>query len=181
MSRIAPVQSGHASAPVQKIFDTLQRSLGVVPNMTKVMANSPAVLQSYVGFAGALSGGSLTRAQGEQIALLTAEENSCTYCLSAHTVLGKAAGLDPGTIDAARQARAADAKTSGVLAFAKAVIAGRGAVSDADFAAARRSGLSDGELAEVVAHVALNVFTNYINRAFKTDVDFPVVHPAVPE
>jgi uncharacterized peroxidase-related enzyme len=181
MSRIALIQPGHAPAPVQKIFDALQRSLGVVPNMTKVMANSPAVLQSYVGFAGALSGGSLTRAQGEQIALLTAEENSCTYCLSAHSVLGKAAGLDVGAIDAARQGRASDAKTAGVLAFAKAVIAGRGAVSDADFASARRAGLSDAELGETVAHVALNLFTNYVNRAFKTEVDFPVVRPAIPE
>ncbi len=177
MSRL-PVQSVEtATGTTKDIFATLQKGLGVVPNMTKVMANSPAVLQAWAQFNGALGASKLPPALREQIALLTAETNACTYCLSAHSALGKLSGLSESQIHDARNQRASDPRQQAALRFARQLLDQRGGVSEADVRAARSTGFSDAELAEIVAVVALNVFTNFFNRAFDVDVDFPVVKP----
>lgn len=147
----------------------------MVPNMTRVMANSPAVLQSYAQFNSAMSAAKLSPKIREQIALLTAEGNACTYCLSAHSVLGKMAGLNQARIDGARKLESSDPRTFAALTFAQAVIDTRGGVVEGDLKAVRTAGFSDAEIAEIVATVALNFFTNFFNRAFDVDVDFPRV------
>ncbi|MFA6045638.1 MAG: carboxymuconolactone decarboxylase family protein, partial [Phycisphaerales bacterium] len=159
----------------KSILDGVKKAIGMVPNLHRTVANSPAALQGYVQFAGALAGGKLDPKIREQIAILTAETNSCEYCLSAHTLLGKSAGLNPSELEAARHGESADAKTTAALGFAKAVLAKQGGVTEADVAAARKGGVNDAELAEIVAHVGLNVFTNFFNRAFDVDLDFPRV------
>ncbi|MDX2131270.1 MAG: carboxymuconolactone decarboxylase family protein [Planctomycetota bacterium] len=175
MARL-PIQNPEAATGTnQEIYAHLRKVLGTVPNMTRVMGNSPAVLQAYAQFSGALNGAKLGAGVREQIALLTAEENACGYCLAAHSAIGKMVGLKPEQMDAARHAEATDPKTRGALRFAQAVLATKGGVSDADVQSARSAGLSDAELAEVVGAVALNVFTNYFNRAFSVDIDFPRV------
>jgi AhpD family alkylhydroperoxidase len=145
--------------------------------MMRTMAQSRAVLDGYLALNSALAKGSLGRKLGEQIALLTAEQNGCNYCASAHTALGKHAGLADSDIAAARDGRASEPRAQAALSLARAVIETRGHVSDAELAAARRAGLSDGEIGEVVAHVAVNVFTNYFNSLADTEVDFPAVRP----
>ena len=175
MARLTIQDTVTATGSNKQIFDSLQKALGTVPNMARVMANSPAVLQGYAQFSGALAGGSLPAKVREQIALLTAETNSCDYCLSAHSALGKLAGLSQSQIDGARNGESADKLTLGSLTLAQAVLGARGGVSEREIAAARAAGLTDGQIAEVVAAVALNVFTNYFNRAFDVDVDFPRV------
>jgi uncharacterized peroxidase-related enzyme len=177
MSRL-PIQSVEsATASTKDIFAALQKGLGTVPNMAKVMANSPAVLQAWAQFNGALGASKLSPKLREQIALLTAETNGCTYCLSAHTALGKLSGLSQAQMDDARNQRATDPLDQAALRFARQVLDRRGGVNDAEVGEARAAGLSDAQLAEVVAAVALNVFTNFFNRAFDVDVDFPVVQP----
>jgi AhpD family alkylhydroperoxidase len=116
----------------------------------------------------------------EQIALAVAETNSCDYCLSAHTALGRGAGLSNDELAASREARATDRKAAAALQFARVVVDRRGDVRDLDLAAVRAAGYSDGEIAEIIAHVALNVFTNYFNRAAQTDIDFPLVTAGQP-
>ncbi len=175
MARL-PIQNPQsASGSNKQIFDVLQKKLGMVPNMARVMGNSPAVLQGYVQLSGALASGRLTARVREQIALLIAEENGCAYCLSAHTAGGKVIGLDQSQIDGARHGESDDPSTRAALAFARAVIDTRGGVSDADVEVVRGAGFSDAEIAEIVGAVALSVFTNYFNRAFAVDVDFPRV------
>lgn len=181
MARLPILDPKAATGSNREIFDTLQKNLGVVPNMTRVMGNSPAVLQAFAQFNGALASTKLGAPIREQIALLTAESNSCGYCLSAHSAIGKMLGLKPGQIEDARLGESADPKTAAALRFARAVIDTRGGVSDGEIAAARAAGFSDAELAEIVGAVALNTFTNYFNRAFDVDIDFPVVHPRVAE
>ncbi|HEX5083959.1 MAG TPA: carboxymuconolactone decarboxylase family protein, partial [Blastocatellia bacterium] len=83
----------------------------ITPNMMKTMAQSPAVLEAYLNFSGALGGGKLNARLREQIALISAEVNGCGYCASAHTTIGKMVGLDEDAILAARNGNAADAKT----------------------------------------------------------------------
>ncbi len=175
MSRL-PIQNVESATGSNKdIFAALQKGLGMVPNMAKVMANSPAVLQSWVQFNGTLGAAKLSAQIREQIALLTAENNACTYCLSAHSALGKMVGLNQAQIDGARHLRSSDPRTLAALTFAQAVIDRRGGVDESDIKAVRAAGFSNAEIAEIVAAVALNFFTNFFNRAFDVDVDFPRV------
>ena len=175
MARL-PIQSVESATGSNKdIFAAFQKALGVVPNLAKVMGNSPAVLQAYAQFNGALSKGALSPKIREQIALLTAEANSCNYCLSAHTALGKLAGLNQAQIDAARHADSTDPRTQAALTFAQSVVNRRGGVGESEVKVLRTAGFTDAEIAEIVAAVALNIFTNFFNRAFDVDVDFPLV------
>ena len=178
MSRIAPVDRNTTNDSVRKNFDAVQKQLGTVPNMMRTMAQSPAVLEGYLGFGAALRRGRLPAALQEQIALAVAETNSCDYCLSAHTALGRGAGLSDDQLIASRDARASDPKVAAALQFARAVVERRGDVRDQDLASVRTAGYNDADIAEIIAHVALNVFTNYFNRAADTEIDFPRVAAA---
>ncbi|HEX6250554.1 MAG TPA: carboxymuconolactone decarboxylase family protein [Gemmatimonadaceae bacterium] len=177
MARITALDREHVAPRAGALLDAVKQKLGMVPNMMRTMAQSAAVLDGYLALNAALARGQLGGRVGEQIALLTAEQNGCAYCAAAHTALGKGGGLSDADIDAARSGRASDAKAAAALALARAVIETRGHVADADITAARKAGLADGEIGEVVAHVALNVFTNYFNSLADTDVDFPAVRP----
>ena len=149
--------------------------MGSVPNIFRLLAASPATLEAYLGFNRVLSHGALPAKIREQIALLSAETNGCDYCASAHTALGKHAGLSQDDINQALEGKAADPKADAAVRFAKLLLETRGHIGDADFIRAKEAGLSEAEIGEVVAHVAMNVFTNYFNIAFDTEIDFPVV------
>jgi uncharacterized peroxidase-related enzyme len=175
MTRIPPVDRNTTNGSVRSNFDAIQTQLGVVPNSMRTMAQSPAVLEAYLGLSSALRRGRLPVALHEQIALAVAETNACDYCLSAHTALGRGAGLSNDELAASREARAADPKAAAALQFARLVVDRRGDIRDDDLARVRAAGYTDGEIAEIIAHVALNVFTNYFNQAALPDIDFPLV------
>jgi uncharacterized peroxidase-related enzyme len=175
MSRFHPVEPSNAKGKQKELLDSVKGKLGIVPNMTRVMAASPAVLEAYLGFSGALATGLLDAKTREELALLTAQENHCNYCLSAHTAIGKMVGLNHDEIVASRKGSGTSPKTTAALTFAKCVLDTKGEISEADLATALSAGLSEGELAEIIAHVALNVFTNYFNVAADVDIDFPKV------
>jgi uncharacterized peroxidase-related enzyme len=175
MSRIPPVDRNTTNESIRRSFDTIQKQLGTVPNMMRTMAQSSSVLDAYLGFGAALSRGRLPVSLHEPIALAVAEINSCEYCLSAHTALGRGAGLSNDELTASREARAVDPKATAALQFARAVVERRGDVRDQDFVRVRAAGYTDGEIAEITAHVALSDFTNYFNRAAHTEIDFPLV------
>lgn len=175
MTRIQPVNYEASTGKVRELLDGVKSKLGMTPNMMKTMGQSPAVLEAYLSFSGALASGKLNARLREQIALITAEVNGCGYCASAHTAVGKMVGLGENAIAAARQGYSTDAKTDAALKFARNVIVNRGEISDADLQAVRDAGFSDGEIAEIVANIALNIFTNYFNIIAGTDIDFPKV------
>ncbi|HWP44842.1 MAG TPA: carboxymuconolactone decarboxylase family protein [Blastocatellia bacterium] len=179
MTRIQPVSYEQSSGKTKELLDQVKARLGRTPNMMKTMAQSPAVLEAYLNFSGALGGGKLSAGLREQIALISAEINGCGYCASAHAAIGKMVGLDESAIRAARSGNAADEKTDAALKFARAVIVNRGQVSDADLQAVKDAGFSDGEIGEIIANVALNIFTNYFNEIARTEIDFPKVEPGV--
>lgn len=179
MNRIEPV-SQTTDADVRRRFEAIEKQLGVVPNMMRTMAQSPRVLEAYLSLSSALSRGLLPPALQEQIALAVAETNACNYCLSAHTALGRRAGLSDEQLTASREGRGTDARSSAALQFALSVLDTRGGVSDQEFARVRAAGFSDSEIAEIIAHVALNIFTNYFNRAADTEIDFPLVTAGQP-
>ena len=175
MSRLPAIQTETANGKTKQMLEAVQSKLKMTPNMTRVMANSSAILEAYLSFSGALAGGSLPARLREEIALTVGEQNACQYCVSAHTAIGKLTGLTDTDIEQARDARSSSAKAAAALAFAQKVLARKGQVTDADFEAVRQAGFGEGEIAEIIAHVALNIFTNYFNLAAATDVDFPKV------
>jgi len=146
-----------------------------VSNMTRTMAQSPAALEGYLALARALRDGLLPIRLQEQIALVVAESNESDYCLSAHTAAGRGLGLSNDELVASREGRAFDRRVEAALQFARVTVERRGDVTDQELARVREAGFSDGKIVEIIAHVALNVFTNYFNRAARTDIDFPTV------
>ena len=180
MTRLKALGADEASAKTKELFNAIESKLGMVPNMMRTMGNSSALLEGYLNLSGALAKGSLGAKTGELLALAVAESNQCNYCLSAHTFIGeKLVHIDAGTLQKARYANADDAKTDAALKFATRLVDKKGLVNDTDVNAAKAAGLSQGEIGEIVGHVALNILTNYFNNTANTVIDFPVVETEI--
>ncbi|MFG3408714.1 carboxymuconolactone decarboxylase family protein [Streptomyces sp. NPDC048142] len=177
MPALHTVEPEIATGEAAALFTATHQTLGVVPNLARVMANSPAVLKGYLAAVTALSTeGTLSADVGESIALLVAQENGSDYCLSVHTFRGaRTARLSAAEATRARRGEADSPWTAAVLELAAATVRDRGTLADEQLTAARRAGLSDGQIVEVIAHVALNVFTNYLATAARVDIDWPLV------
>lgn len=177
MSRIpTPTTIEAAPAASQPLLEAVKQQLGVVPNLFRLVSNSPAALEGYLGLSGALGKGALPAPTRERIALAVAEINGCNYCLSAHTYLGKnLAKLDDAEMTANRSGASNDAKADAAVRFAAKVVRERGHVREEDVRAVKSAGYDDATIIEIVLHVALNTWTNYINEVAKTDIDFPEV------
>jgi uncharacterized peroxidase-related enzyme len=174
MQKIKAINIETADGKAKELLDGVKAKLGFVPNMMATMASSPTVLEGYLNLSGAL-GSSLNAKLREQIALTVAEINGCRYCASAHSAIGKMVGLDDHAVEDARLASAHDPKTDAALKFAKSLVISRGKASEAEIESAIAAGYSEKEIAEIVANVALNVFTNYFNETAGTVVDFPAI------
>ncbi|GGF64905.1 uncharacterized peroxidase-related enzyme [Mameliella alba] len=177
MTRI-PLPATIDDAPIasRPLLEAVKTSLGSVPNLFRLTANSPAALGGYLELSGALSKGDLPAATREGIALAVAQVNGCDYCLSAHAFIGKnMAKLDDAEIAANRRGGSTDPKADAAVRFAVSLVKARGNVTEAEVSAVKLAGYSDAQIVEIVAHVALNTLTNYLNEAFGTPIDFPVV------
>ena len=176
MSRIPTPSYDASPAASQPLLDAVKQQLGAVPNLMRVLGNSPAALEGYLALNGALGKGALDGRTRERIAMTVAEANGCDYCLSAHTYLGKnLAKLDDAELTANRDAASSDPKAAAALRFARTVVAERGRVSADDLDAVKAAGYTDAQVIEIVLHVALNTLTNYVNNVAGTEIDFPVV------
>jgi uncharacterized peroxidase-related enzyme len=178
MQTLKSIDPASVSGKTKQIFDALQKNLGTVPNLLRALANSPVALSAYVNFNSALGEAKLSGRLREQIAIAVANVNSCDYCLSAHNALGKLAGLGENDLSLAQKAEASDSKTAAALRFAAEIVRKRGLVPSSEIDAVRAAGYGDGEIAEIVAVVAINIFTNYFNHIAGTEIDFPVVKAA---
>jgi uncharacterized peroxidase-related enzyme len=174
MQRIPAINPETAEGKAKELLDGVKAKLGFVPNFLATMAHSPVVLQAYLNFSGTL-GSSLNAKLREQISLTTAEINGCRYCASAHTAIGKASGLDEAAILNARRAASDDAKADAALKFASALTVHRGKVSEDELEAIKNAGYTEKEISEIVANVALNIFTNYFNETAAPEIDFPAI------
>lgn len=175
MSRLPLLTAATASDDSKALLEQIHAAFGTTPNMFKAVAHSPAALKSMWGSFAAFSKGTLDAQLGEKIAVAVAERNACEYCLAAHMALGRKAGASADELAAAQMGEASDPKTAAALRFALKLVNERGQVSDADVQAVRAAGFGDAEMVEILAHVALNLFTNYVNVAFAVPVDFPAV------
>jgi len=178
MSRLTIPARDDVPQASKPILDAVHKQLGVVPNMFRLIAASPAALQGFTGNNGALAR-TLDVKTRERIALAVAQVNNCDYCLSAHSYLGlNLAKITPEEIALNRKGKSGDAKADAAVRFAAKVVRERGKVSDGDIKAVRDAGFSDGQIVEIIAVTAENIFTNLLNVVAQTDIDFPVVHAA---
>jgi uncharacterized peroxidase-related enzyme len=179
MSRIPAVDRASADPKSKPLLDAVNKAFGVTPNLFRVTAQSPAALEGLLGLSGALDNGSFKGKTREAIALAVAQANSCDYCLSAHTALGKRAGLSDAEVASARQGRASDPKTAAIVRFARLLVENSGHATDSELAQLHQAGVTEGEIIEIVANTVLNIFTNHLNHVAGTDIDFPVMRADV--
>ena len=175
MARIKLVEPAQATGKSQELLTALEKSIKSVPNLAKALANSPAALKAWMEFDGALSRGTLGAKLRQEISVAVAQRNGCEYCLSAHTAIGKSFGLTDPQLLSARQGQGTTPKATAALAFARELVEKRGQVPASSVQALRDQGFTDGEIAEIFAEVALNMFTNYFNIALDMDLDFPKI------
>lgn len=175
MARIEILNPETTTGEKKEILAQINNAFGVTPNMFKTIANSTPALKMMWSAFGALGSGKIGAKLGEQIAVAVADVNRCEYCLAAHTALGKGAGLSAETMAQAQLGRSTDPKTQAALTFVIKLVKERANVSPDDISSLKRAGYTEEEVAEILAHVALNIFTNYTNVAFDVPVDFPKV------
>lgn len=173
MSRITALDPAQATGKTAELFAAAKAKLGFVPNLMRTLGHSPVALEAYLVLGKTLGAGALPIRVREQLAIAIAETNACDYCLSAHSLFGKGAGLSDEAILDARRLQAADPKIDALLKFAATVVETRGRVDDAALAAVRTAGVSDAEIVETIAHIAVQTLTNYTNHVAQTVVDFP--------
>jgi uncharacterized peroxidase-related enzyme len=171
--RIPPVDPDRVSGSIGRRFAEIRARFALVPNLFRVLANAPVALEGFMSLGAALAGGSLDEKTREQLALAIAASNLCVYCLNAHTAMAAKIGLNQAEIDSAIRASAADMRTDAILKLARSIIVQRGELTDEDVARARAAGLSDGDIVETVANVALNIFENYMSHVARVPIDFP--------
>jgi uncharacterized peroxidase-related enzyme len=178
MSRIAIPALDDAPAATQPILDGVNKLLGFVPNLHRLMSQSPATLTGWLGLQSPLSK-TLDVKTRDGIALAVSQANECDYCLSAHSyVAGTFAKLPAEEITLNRQGKSSDPKRAAAVHFAKRVIETKGKVSDAELATVRAAGFTDAQVIEIVALSAQFLMTNFMNNLADTDIDFPAVAPA---
>lgn len=173
MQRIPQVDTDQADQATKELLHTIRGKMGGVPNILATMAQSTAATRAYLGFSEALSGGTLPTRLREQLALAVGEANGCDYCVAAHTALGEGAGLTVQETCDARRATASNEQERVALEFAKKLVLDRGVVSKVDIERLRHVGFNHGQVVEIVANVAMNLFTNYFNHVAGTEIDFP--------
>lgn len=175
MSRINVVTNDQANSEQQALFEAIQAQIGMVPNFLKVFANSPSALRAFLGLHTIANEGVLDAQTRERIALGLAEQNTCEYCVSAHTAIGRKAGLSNAEIEANRAGGSQDAKAAIAVKFARSLAEHNGEVATGELLEVRNAGYNDAEIVEIITHVGMNVLTNILGKASRVEIDFPKV------
>lgn len=172
---LPPLSDSEASGQARTYLKRVNSALGMVPNLHRTIAHSPSALRAYVDMATTLAGGMLDGKLREQIAVAVAGFNRCDYCASAHTVLGRAADISDEELAANLRGDSRNLRVAELLKFVYTILEHRGDVPDTAVKQVLDAGFSFGEVVEVIAHTAMNIFTNYFNRIARTEIDFPIV------
>ncbi|CAN7477740.1 MULTISPECIES: carboxymuconolactone decarboxylase family protein [Duganella] len=175
MTRIATIETATANAEQKALLDAIQGQLGMVPNFLKVFANSPVALRAFLGLHGIANGGTLDAPTRERIALALAQQNGCEYCVSAHTAIGRKAGLSGDEMTAARNGGSEDAQAAVAVKFAQSLMEKKGEISAVELAEIRGAGYSESDIVEIITHVGMNFLTNILGKASRVEIDFPKV------
>lgn len=175
MSRLNVVTPELASDEQSELFGAIRAKLGGVPNFLKVIANSPAALRAFLGLHVIAGDGTLDPQTRERIALALAEQTGCQYCVSAHTAIGRKAGLDSAEIDANRSGTSHNARAAAAVKFARSIAENHGDVSNGELLGLRNAGFDDAQIVEIITHTAMNLLTNFVGKISRVDIDFPKI------
>ena len=175
MPRLKPVRFDRATGRVRELLQSVQATLGMVPNLLLVMANSPVVLEGFLSLRDALDRGVLSDTLREQIALAVAERHRSEYCVAGHAAFGRAAGLSDEEIMDARYGRSSKSKVQAALRFACQVLEKHGDVANEDWARLCAAGYSDREITEMIGWISMNTFNDYFAQVAQAESDFPKV------
>ena len=174
MQRISALNPDTTTGTSKELFDAVHKKFGVVPNMIRTMGNSPAVLNAYLSFSGALDASSIGATLNKLIAIAVANANRCEYCNAIHGYLAEhLLKIDGETVVRARSADSSNSKIKKALEFAITLTQKRGHLENADVDTLKEAGYNEAQIAEIIAAVSLNIFTNYFNTALTVSVDFP--------
>lgn len=180
MARIQPVDPASASYSVKLLLDSIASDQrGAIPNVFKIMARSRVALRGYLSCSDALNSGALDPIFREQIGLAVAQANGSEYGLSMHASTAQKLALSEAEIAASRRAASKDAKKDAGLKFVRDLVVLRGQIDDRIFQDVRDAGYTDAEIVEIVATVALDIFTDYLNHVAKAKLDFPQVSTSI--
>jgi uncharacterized peroxidase-related enzyme len=173
MPTIQPIPLEQASPDQKKVLEPIKAKLGKIPNIYATIAHSPSTLGAMLAYGAGLKKGVLSPQEIEMIALAVGEANTCDYCVAAHTVIGKMAGVSSEAALDARRGRSADPKVNALLGLCIEIVKTNGRPSPKSVEAFRKAGYGDAALVEVIAWVAYSIFTNYFNHIAETESDFP--------
>lgn len=177
MQRLKSINPQVAQGRTKELFETVQAAFGMIPNTVQVMANSPAVLESFLVFSTAMGKAKIGGKLHNQLKFTTSEVNACSYCTSILSAVAPSAGLTAEDILAGRTGDSDDRRTKAALAFAHDVLASRGKVSNQQLDAVRSAGFDDADIVEMVASVVLGCLTNFLNNVAETELDIPKAAP----
>lgn len=173
MPRLNVITPEQATGPTKQLYGAIKSKVGTVPNIYQGIANSARALEALLQIGGALEEGALTAAEREAIKLAVSEAYGCEYCLAAHSLLGKKAGLTDQEIISVRRGISQQPKLAALVRFVSAAIPPHARISDDQLRAVQAAGYSDAQITEALLTVAQTVFTNLFNRVHQTTVDFP--------
>lgn len=172
-ARIVPLEPVNVTGKARTILDHNKQRFGAYLNFFSTLAHAPTVLEGYTGLAGTLGAGALTPRIREQIAVAVSSRNSCGYCLTAHGHAAVAHGVSGESLPALTEGRVADPRDQAAVDFALSVLDRQGRVSDGELEAVRTAGFTDGEILEIIAHVAMTFFSNVLNNVSEPVIDLP--------
>ncbi|MBK8172879.1 MAG: carboxymuconolactone decarboxylase family protein [Sandaracinaceae bacterium] len=172
-ARINATTDTTAPEATKPVLAQLKQAIGMIPNVYATMGHSPGSLVSALAWGEAIGKGTLSKREIEQLNLHVSELNGCAYCVSAHSALGGRVGLKPEEVIAARDGVGSTERENALLAFARRVVRTGGARAGTDLARLREAGVSDAEVIDVLAVVALNAFRNSVSIVSETEIDFP--------
>jgi uncharacterized peroxidase-related enzyme len=161
-----------APATSAVILDGVKKAWGFVPNLHRVLAESPAALEAYSTLWGIAEKTGFTPQERNIVYLAIIYENECTYCMAGHTNLSHMAMVDNDAISAVREGRPiADLKLEALRQFAAKVTRNRGVVSAADVSAFKAAGYDNRAMLDVLVLAATKLISNYTNHLAETPND----------
>lgn len=175
MTYIAPVKPTETDAATAATLNAVKGKIGMIPNLFATLARSPVALNGLLQLNETIASGNLSPGEREIVALAVSQANTCHYCLSAHTLLGKGAGLSIEQTQQARAGNGSSPRARAIAAYAKTLVEQKGHVPTSVLDQFKAAGLSEGDLLEVIVNVVATTLTNYANNVARTEIDFPVV------
>ncbi|HLI67921.1 MAG TPA: carboxymuconolactone decarboxylase family protein [Caulobacteraceae bacterium] len=172
MPTLSPVDTDSLTGKARETIERVQQRSGRIPNMVRLLVNSPAALDGYIAFASALAQGALSPELQALVGVAVTSELGCDYSLAAVSGIARRGGVSDKALDAARTAAADDPRTAALLGFAVDLVREHGRLPEGRVEALKARGFTDGEIAEVIAGVGLNVFRAYFNLTARPVMDF---------